>query len=132
MLEELTEYGLKIVTNQVEYHPYLDQGPMLDWLKLRGMALTAYSPLAQGQIAKDPVIKEIAQEIGRSPSQVVLRWLLNQGNVVAIPKSSRGDRLRDNLQITNVRLSAEHTRMIDQLARPDGRLINPEFAPAWD
>ncbi|MDP5170005.1 MAG: aldo/keto reductase [Bacteroidia bacterium] len=132
MVEELVEYGVNIVTNQVEYHPYLDQSEMREWLRARGMALTAYSPLAQGKIMKDSKILDIAEDLGKTPSQVVLRWLLDQGNVIAIPKSSRGDHLRENLQIATMRLTKEHHKILDGLARPDGRIVNPDFAPQWD
>ncbi len=132
MLEELSEYGVNIVTNQVEYHPYLDQSAIRDWLAARGLTLTAYSPLAQGHMLKDPVINDIAEELGKAPSQVILRWLLDQKHVIAIPKSSRSDRLRENLQIQTMRLSLDMTKRIDALARPDGRFVNPEFAPTWD
>ncbi len=132
LMEEMAEYGAPIITNQVEYHPYLDQSKMRSWLKERGMALTAYSPLAQGKMLKDPVIRDIAEDLGKTPSQVILRWLLDQGNVIAIPKSSRTDRLRENLQIATMRLSPAQKKEIDELARPDGRVVNPDFAPEWD
>ena len=132
MLEELEAYGAGIINNQVEYHPYLDQSHIRDWLVSRGLALTAYSPLAQGHMLKDPVINDIAEDLQVTPAQVLIRWLLDQKNVIAIPKSSNPVRLRENLQVKMIRLSDAQTAKINALARPDGRFVDPDFAPVWD
>lgn len=133
MVEELVEdYGINVITNQVEYHPYLDQSRLRDWMVARGLSLTAYSPLAQGQMLKDPTILDIAEELDRSASQVILRWLLDQKNVIAIPKSATPSRLRENMQIKTMRLSPAMTQRINDLAKPDGRFVDPDFAPIWD
>jgi diketogulonate reductase-like aldo/keto reductase len=72
----LTTKLLPIVTNQVEFHPYLDQTKMLAACRRHGMSLTAYSPLAQGAVAHDPAIQEIAARHGKTAGQVALRWLV--------------------------------------------------------
>lgn len=132
MLKEMEALGTGIITNQVEYHPYLDQSHIRDWLSARGLAMTAYSPLAQGHMLKDPVINDIAQDLQVSPAQILIRWIQDQQNVIAIPKSSNPIRLRENLQVNMIRLSKAQTARINALARPDGRFVNPDFAPIWD
>lgn len=120
-----------LATDQVEYHPFLSQARLLQTLRAHDMALTAYSPLAQGRIVRDPVIQEIARRLGRTPGQVVLRWLVQQ-DVVVIPKTANPDRAAENLQIFDFALEAEDMDRIFARARADGRTINPAFAPTWD
>lgn len=132
LLEEATAHGGEaLLTNQVEYHPLLDQSRMLDWLGARGMALTAYMPLARGRLAHEPVLQAIAGRHGRSLPQVVLRWLVQQDGVIAIPRSSRPDNLKANLDIFDFVLSPDEMARIDGLRGPT-RLANPAFAPHWD
>lgn len=122
-----------LVANQVEYHPYLDQGPVLAKLRANGMALTAYCPLARGRFFEEPVVQVIARRHGRTPGQVGLRWLVQQDGVIAIPRSSRPEHARLNLAVSDFALSAEEMRRIAGLARPDGRMVQAAgFAPAWD
>lgn len=124
--------GAPVVANQVEYHPFLSQAPVLDYLRAQGMFLTAYSPLARGAVNDDPVIIQIAQKYGKTPGQVTLRWLVQQGDVVAIPKAGSQNHIRDNINIFDFALTAEEMDRIHKLARADGRLINPAWAPEWD
>ena len=122
-----------LATLQAEYHPYLDQTKVLDYCRRHGMVFTAYCPLARGRLFKDPVLMEIAQARGKTIAQVVLRWLVQQGNIVPIPRSSNPERIAQNLDIFDFRLSDEEMRRIHMLARPDGRIANPAGrAPAWD
>lgn len=122
-----------LVTDQVEYHPYLSQAPVREALARRGMALTAYCPLGKGRVLKDPVIGRIAREHGKDAAQVVLRWHYQQPDVVAIPRSSKAERVRSNLDIFDFELGESEMAAISALARPDGRVISPAgLAPAWD
>lgn len=121
-----------LITNQVEYHPYLSQKTLTATAAELGAVLTAWSPLAQGQVADDAVIGQIAAAHGKTPGQVALRWLIQQG-VVAIPKTASEARARENFDIFDFELSDDESARIDALARPDGRLgdwIDPAFA--WD
>ena len=122
----------KLVTNQVEYHPFLDQSPVLAACRTHGMALTAYSPLARGEVFRSEVLKAIAQERGKTPSQIVIRWLIQQEGVVAIPRSSSPEHVRANFDVFDFELGAEEMQRIAGLARPDGRMVDPDFAPDWD
>ena len=122
-----------LVTNQVEYHPYLDQSFVLEAARAAGMALTAYYPMADGKVLQDPVLRDIAARHSRSVAQVVLRWLVQQEGVVALSKTVREDRATENLAIAYLVLDAAEMAAIHALARPDGRLVSPPgLAPAWD
>lgn len=133
LLHEAANYADEpLVTNQVEYHPYLDQSALLEACRTHGLALTAYSPLAQGKVFKDKTLQEIGAEKGKNPGQIAIRWLIQQENVVAIPRSAEREHIRQNNDVFDFELSNEEMARIAALARPDGRLVNPSFAPAWD
>jgi 2,5-diketo-D-gluconate reductase B len=122
-----------LLVNQVEYHPYLSQRAVLEELRAQGMALTAYSPVAQGQVFADRTLARIGERHGKNPGQVALRWLLQQDGVSAIPRSSREAHAKANLDVFDFALAAEEMAEISALARPQGRLVNPAgFAPRWD
>lgn len=125
------EIRAPIFCDQVEFHPYLDQLDLLDYAIEKDILLTAYSPLAQGKVMQDEVLKEIAQGYGKCPAQVALRWLIEQENVVAIPKASTREHLEANIDIFDFELSDEDFDRIDQIEKSD-RLVNPSFAPDWD
>ncbi len=122
-----------IVNVQVEYHPYLDQTKLLAAVRRLGLAMTAYCPLGRGRIIDDPVVGEIARAKGKTVAQVVLRWHLQQPNVIPIPRSSNPGRQAENLDIFDFTLSDDEMKRIHALARPDGRIANPAGrAPDWD
>lgn len=119
----------QICCNQVEFHPLLDQTPLLRQCRELGMVLTAYSPLAQGKVLEEDVVQRIAHRLDREPAQVVLRWHMQQG-VAAIPRSAEPDHIRSNLEIFDFTLEPEDERAISELARGE-RLIDPDWAPEW-
>ncbi|MGG7567725.1 aldo/keto reductase [Rhodovulum sp. DZ06] len=122
----------KLAVNQVEFHPYLDQSPMLDLLASKGMALTAYLPLARGEAPGDPVLQRIAAQHGATSAAVCLAWILARG-AIAIPKTANRGRLEENLSAQELELTAAQVEEISALAKPDGRMVNmPEIAPDWD
>ncbi|QJD94492.1 aldo/keto reductase [Mucilaginibacter robiniae] len=104
-----------IVCNQVEYHPYYSQKEMLDYVQENGLFLTAYSPLGQGDMLNEPVLKNIAAEYNKTVSQVVLRWLIQQPQVAAIPKASSEKHQLENLQIFDFELRDEDMEKISGL-----------------
>ena len=132
MDKAINECGANIVCNQVEYHPHLSQDPVLDFIRKREMFLTAYSPLGRGDIFDDKTMKEIAETHGKTPGQISLRWLLQQDRVAAIPKSGSEDHLQENFDIMDFQLSTDEMKRIFDLQRPDGRKVDPDFAPDWD
>ncbi len=122
----------RLVTNQVEYHPYLKLSSLKATARELGSSITAWSPLAQGKVADDPTLREIAAAHGKTPGQVTLRWLIQQ-DVVAIPRTAKESRAAENFDIFDFELSAEEMDRIHALARPGGRLgdwIDPAFQ--WD
>lgn len=121
-----------LVANQVEYHPYLAQPAVLAACRAHGMALTSYCPIGRGAGFAEPVIATIAEAHGKTPSQVVLRWHVQQPNVVAIPKSGTKAHIESNLDVFDFVLAEDEMAAISHLARPGGRLVDPGFAPAWD
>lgn len=121
-----------LATNQVEYHPYQSQKTLLKCLRRNGITLTAYSPLAHGRVLDDPVLRAIAARHDRSVSQVALRWLVQQEGVIAIPKTASEARAAENLAVFEFELNSEEMARIHGLARPDGRVIDPDWAPKWD
>lgn len=122
-----------LATLQGEYHPYLDQSKVLDYCRRQGMIFTAYCPLARGRLFQDPVLAGIAQAKGKTIAQIVLRWIVQQGNIVPIPRSSNPERIAQNLDVFSFALTTDEMKRIHALARPDGRIANPAGrAPVWD
>ncbi len=119
-----------LATNQVEYHPFLSQEAVLEACRDNEMFVTAYSPLARGLVMKDSVLNEIAADVDRGPAEVALRWLLDQRDVAAIPRSSNRDHIAANLGV-DFALTQAHRLRIDQLPK-NIRQIDPPFAPHWD
>jgi 2,5-diketo-D-gluconate reductase B len=124
--------GEKICVNQVEYHPYLSQKPVLDFVQAKKWVLTAYSPIARGKVVDDMAIKEIALKYAKNPVQVTLRWLIQQNRVAAIPKAGTEKHIQSNFDIFDFELNEADMAAISALAKADGRLIDPDFAPKWD
>ncbi|MBB3658078.1 diketogulonate reductase-like aldo/keto reductase [Rhizobium sp. BK650] len=124
--------SLPIVTNQVEYHPYIDQTPVLRAARELNMAVTAYYAMADGKVFKDAVLQEIAAKHGKSIAQIVLRWIVQQ-DVIVLSKTVSEQRARENATIFDFELSSEEMAAIHALAKPDGRIVSPEgLAPVWD
>ncbi len=120
-----------IFCNQVEYHPFLAQPQQLALARERGLLLTAYAPLARGQVADDPGLADIGRRRGKTPAQVALRWLVEQEAVSAVPKASSRDHLQENFTIFDFELSDDEREEISALDRGE-RLFDPPFAPAWE
>lgn len=99
--------------NQVEFHPLLTQEPLRAYCGQKGIRLTAWSPLMQGNL-DIPVLQEIAQKHGKSPAQIVLRWDIQNG-VITIPKTTTSSRLVENSQIFDFELSEEDMKAISAL-----------------
>ncbi len=122
----------RLVTNQVEYHPYLSNQTLIATARDLGSSITAWSPLAQGKIADDATLKDIAAAHGKSTGQVTLRWIIQQG-VIAIPRTTKESRAAENFDIFDFELSSEEMQRIHALAVSDGRLgdwLDKDFA--WD
>ena len=122
-----------LITNQVEYHAYLPQDRMLAALKRHGMILTAYCPVARGQLLTDPVVVEIAKAHNKTPAQVSLRWLVQQPGVAAVPRALEERHIVENLDIFGFTLSDDEMRRLSALRKRQVRIADPpERAPKWD
>jgi 2,5-diketo-D-gluconate reductase B len=120
-----------LVCDQVEYHPYLDQAKVKQVCAQNNLALVAYSPVAKGRIKNDRALLRIGDRYRKSAAQVCLRWLVQQ-NVCAIPRTSRIERLSENIEIFDFALSEDEMAEIAGLANAKGRFTDYGFAPKWD
>jgi diketogulonate reductase-like aldo/keto reductase len=110
------EHGVVPAVNQIELHPYLQQDELREFHAGNRILTEAWSPIAQGAVLDDPVITGIAEEAGRTPAQVVLRWQVQLGNVV-IPKSVTPARIVENTQLFDFELSEAQLGAIAGLER---------------
>jgi diketogulonate reductase-like aldo/keto reductase len=129
--ETVAKCPAPLVCNQVEYHPYLDQTKVRETCARHGLAVVAYSPIAKGRVKNDELLAGIGKAHGKSPAQVCLRWLVQQ-NASAIPRTSKLERLSENLEIFDFELSEAEMRQISERGSREGRLTDYGFAPKWD
>jgi len=133
MAEAVALSDAPIATNQVEYHPYLDQTKVLTEARKTGMSVTAYYLMADGRVPSDPVLKEIGARHGKTAAQVTLRWAIQQKEVIALSKTATVSRLPENFDVFDFALTLEEMEAIHGLAKPNGRIVNPgHLAPTWD
>jgi 2,5-diketo-D-gluconate reductase B len=121
----------RIFCNQVEYHPYLAQDRLWSLAREQDWMLTAYSPVAQGEVMDDPVLKEIGEAHGKNPVQVCLRWLIQQPKVSAIPKAASAEHRESNFDIFDFELSDAEMQRIHDLNRGQ-RLVDPDWSLDWE
>ena len=131
MREAIEVHGVKLLANQVEYHPYLSQNRVLDYARSRGMTVTAYSPVAKGRVNRDATLQRIGKKHGKSPAQVALRWLIEQDAVSAIPKAGAPAHCRANIEIFDFELDDEDRNEIDALPKQN-RITDMSSGYAWD
>lgn len=129
--EVIEELNIPIFCNQVEYHPFIAQFDLLDYSYENEFMITAYSPLAQGKVFDNELLNEIGTNHNKTAAQISLRWLIEQENVVAIPKATSLKHLEENINIFDFELSDEEFNAIDKLEKAT-RLVNPSFAPDWN
>jgi 2,5-diketo-D-gluconate reductase A len=110
--------------NQIELHPYLLNGEVDSYGREHGIATQAWSPIAQGALLDDPVVNEIAERLGRTPAQVVLRWHIERGNIV-FPKSTTPARMRENFELFDFELEPGDVEKIDALDRSEEGRTGP-------
>lgn len=133
MAEAVKLSDAPIVNNQIEYHPYLDQTKVLAQAHKTGMSVTAYYLMADGAVPKDAVLKDIGAKHGKTAAQVVLRWAVQQKDVIALSKTATESRLPENFDVFDFALSEDEMAAVHKLARPNGRIVDPaHLAPEWD
>jgi 2,5-diketo-D-gluconate reductase B len=132
MIDEAVKLASEpIAVLQIETHPYLDQTKVLAAARRHGMAVVGYCPLARGKVPADPVLQGIARAHGKTPSQVALCFLEQQA-IIPIPRTSKRERLAENLASLDFKLSDAEMADIGKLKRPDSRIVSPPQAPKWD
>ena len=129
--QAVEEVKAPIACNQVEYHVMLDQAKLLKYLAAHNIPLVAYCPLAQGRVASEEVLAKIGRKHNASAAQVALKWLLDQDGVAAIPKASRAESQKANLDALKLTLDDDDRKAIAALPK-DRRCVNPGFGPDWD
>lgn len=132
LLDEAVKHTTEpLAVNQIEWHPHLDQTKVVAACRRHGMAVVAYSPMGRGAVLSEPVIRDIAAAHGKSPAQISLRYIIQEGGVV-VPRTARLDRLTENLAVFDFVLDEAEMAAIRGLARPNGRIVDWSGAPAWD
>ncbi len=122
LLNECTRLGFEdIYCNQVEYHPFLSQEILLKKMNEMDVIPVAYCPICRGDVAKDSVIIELSEKYNKTPAQVTLRWIVQQ-QAVAIPKTAKLERLKENIDIYDFEIDTKDMTRIHSLAR-DQRLV---------
>ncbi|AZD49660.1 2,5-diketo-D-gluconate reductase B [Pseudomonas chlororaphis] len=120
-----------IATHQIELHPYLQNRKVVEFAQSQGIHITSYMTLAYGEVLKDPVIQQIAEQHRATPAQVTLAWAMQSGYAV-IPSSTRRANLESNLKACALTLGEAEMQRIASLERGH-RLTSPAgIAPAWD
>lgn len=128
-LEELAPYHFPLVANQIELHPYFQRKRLVESCKRYHVPITAYRPLAKGAFEEDPTLRQIGEKYGKTPSQIALRWLVQQ-DIVVIPKASHLGHLKDNLNIFDFQLTQVDMDVIRQLNK-DQQFCAPEGFPIY-
>jgi diketogulonate reductase-like aldo/keto reductase len=107
------------VVDQVQFSPFAYRRALLDACEQRSVALEAYSPLGTGRHLSNPTVKRVADRVGRTPAQVLLRWCIQLG-VPVIPKSTHRERIEENAQIFDFTLSEQDVAELDALDQTGG------------
>ena len=131
LMQQAIATGAPIACNQVEYHVLLSQSKVLAFARANGIAVTAYSPLGRNTLPDYPALADIGRKHGASAAQVALKWLYDQDGVALIPKASRPENQRKNLDALTLTLDDEDRAAIAALPK-DKRQIRPAWEPAWD
>jgi len=110
--------------NQIEAHPYLANDEVRVYDREHGIVTEAWSPLAKGRVVEDENVRRVADEVGRTPAQVVLRWHVQRGDVV-FPKTVRPSRMRENFALFDFELDADTMDAIAALDRGEAGRTGP-------
>ena len=122
-----------LVANQVEYHPYLDQRKILAACRAAGMAMVSYCPISRGgPLFAEPAVAGAAARHKKTPAQVVLRWHVQQDGVVPIPRTTKAERLAENLAIFDFALDEAEMAAISAMRAAGRRICDFDFSPQWD
>lgn len=122
--------GERLVTNQVEVHPFLANRQVVEHCQAKGLQVTGYMPLAVGKVMHEPVLTQIAANHDATPAQIALAWVASR-DIVVIPSSTKPAHQEANLKALQIKLSPDEVERIDRLDVGE-RIANPDFSPNWD
>jgi 2,5-diketo-D-gluconate reductase B len=132
LIEEAVRLATQpLVTNQIEWHPYIDQSKVAAACRRHGLSVTAYSPIARGRAGDDAQLRLIGTHHHKTAGQVSLRFLIQEGAVV-IPRTSKPERLKENMTIFDFELDPAEMDAIRGLADEATRVVDWSGAPNWD
>ncbi len=134
MREAVKVVDAPIITNQVEFHPLLNQDRLMDGASEVGIPLSSYCSVARGEVFKYPEFAEIGRAYGKTAAQVVLRWIIQKG-VSVNTMSTKPENIRANFEIMDFTLSHIDMARIEKLTHTGYRIVNEDlvpWAPNWD
>jgi len=120
-----------IVCNQFECHPFLDQSTLIAACRKHKVAVVAYSPLARGRAEGAAVLEKIATVHRKTAAQVTLRWLVQQ-DIIVIPRTSKVERLKENIDLFDFELSDAEMKSIAGVGKSRRRIVDWAYSPKWD
>ena len=122
-----------LFTNQIEYHAYIRQDKIIAACGRHGLLVTCHVPLARGTVLKDPVIQDIAKPHGKTAAQVALKWLVQQPDMVVVPRALEYSEIKENIDIFDFELSENEMNQISGLRDRNRRIVDPMVRrPVWD
>ena len=122
-----------LLTNQIEYHAYIRQDKIIAACGRHGLLVTCHVPLARGAVLKDPVIRDVAKSHGKTAAQVALKWLLQQPDMVVVPRALEYSEIKENIDIFDFELSENEMNQISRLRDQNRRIVDPVVRrPVWD
>ena len=122
-----------LLTNQIEYHAYIRQDKIIAACGRHGLLVTCHVPLARGAVLKDPVIRDVAKSHGKTAAQVALKWLVQQPDMVVVPRSLEYSEIKENIDIFDFELSENEMNQISGLRDRNRRIVDPMVRrPVWD
>ena len=119
------EINLPITTNQIEFHPLFYQKGLLEFCKEKNIAITAYSPFAQGDVFRNKTLIDIAKKYNKNAGQIALKWIL-QKDIIIIPRSNSKKHIKENLDL-DFEISKDDIKKIDDIKIHE-RLVEPGFS----
>ena len=122
-----------LLTNQIEYHAYIRQDKIIAACGRHGLLVTCHVPLARGAVLKDPVIRNVAKSHGKTAAQVALKWLVQQPDMVVVPRALEYSEIKENIDIFDFELSENEMNQISGLRDRNLRIVDPTVRrPVWD
>ena len=108
----IRETGYVPQLDQLEYSPWLQERELHEYLKENNIQMQSWSPLVRGKILDEPILVSLGEKYGKSPAQIVLRWNLQNG-VIIIPRSSKKERVKENMELFDFEISPEDMELIN-------------------